>query len=155
VARSLLFFGCRTAQSDLLYAGLVHFVLRELRVEPQHRDAVGVDDVRIDLAVGVLVRDHLAAAGEVHGGPVEAAVVVLERLAVAADAVEALDAAHEAEAGRAAASAAELDVIAARKIELLVVQPPRHVEMRAAGAVFVVGDSVLHLRDVPRHAEAG
>ena len=45
------------------------------------------------------------------------------------------------------AAAAELDVIAAREIELLVVEPPRHVEVHAADAVLVVRHAVHHLRD--------
>ena len=57
---------------------------RPLEVEPQHRDAPPIDDARIDLAVRVVVRDHLAAAGEADGRAVEAPVVVLQRLAVAA-----------------------------------------------------------------------
>src|SRR5439155_16863305 len=109
-----------------------NFVIAEARMEAQHGNAPLIDDVRIDLAVRVVVRDHLAAAGEVHGCAVEAAVVVLQRLAVAADAVEALNAAHEAESGRRSFAAAELDVIAAREIQLLSIEPPRHVEMRAA-----------------------
>ena len=40
---------------------------------------------RIDLAVGVLVRDHLAAAGEVDRRAVEPPVVVLQLFAVAAE----------------------------------------------------------------------
>ena len=56
---------------------------------------VAVHHVRVDLAVAVAVRDHLAAGGEADEGAVVPPVVVLQRLAVAA-AVDAVDAAHEA-----------------------------------------------------------
>ena len=124
-------------------------------MESQHRNAVGIDHVRVDLAVGVFVRNHLSTAGEVHRRAVETAIVVLERLPVAADAVEPLDAAHDAEARRRSLAAAEFDVIPAREIERLVVQPPRHVEVRAAGAVLVVRHAVFHLRDVTADPQAG
>ena len=65
-----------------------------------------------------------------------------------------MDAAQRAEAGHPPA-AAELDVVAAREIELLVVAPPRHVEMRSARAVFVVRHAVHHLRDEAANAGAG
>ena len=48
-----------------------------------------------------------------------------------------------------------LDVVAAREIELLVVQPPRHVEVRAAGAVLVVRHAVHQPRNEAADARAG
>ena len=35
-------------------------------------------------------------------------------------------------------SAADFDMVAAREVELLVVEPPRHVDVHAADAVLVV-----------------
>ena len=40
-------------------------------------------------------------------------------------------------------AAAELDVVAAREVELPVVEPPRHVQVHAADAVLVVGGSAV------------
>src|SRR5439155_1981975 len=51
-------------------------------------------------------------------------------------------------------AAADLDVVPAREIELLVVEPPRHVEVRAPGAVLVVRDLVHHARNEPGQARA-
>src|SRR5437870_13495485 len=70
--------------------GLLHvlhllvLVVGPLPVEPQNGDAPPVHRVRVDLAVGVVIGDHLAAAREADRGAVVAAVVVLELLAVAA-----------------------------------------------------------------------
>ena len=124
-------------------------------MEPQNGDAVGVDHVRIEVAVGVVVRNHLATTGEAHGRAEVLAVIVFELLAVPALAVEPLDAAHDPECGRAAAAAAELDMVAAREIELLVIDPPGHVQMHAADAVLVVRDAIRQLRNVARHRQAG
>src|SRR5204863_7611901 len=44
--------------------GLKQLVVRPLEVEAQRGNAPLIDDVGIDLAVGVWVRKHLAAAGE-------------------------------------------------------------------------------------------
>ena len=66
---------------------------------------------------------------------------------------EVVNAAAEAGA-RHPAPAARLDVIAARKIELLVVEPPRRVQVHPAGAVLVVRDAVHQRRDEARHARA-
>ena len=125
-------------------------------VEAQHRDAPLVDHVRIDLAVAVLARHLLAAAGEVDERAVVAAVLVLEVGAVAAAAAlrVVLDAAAEAVAGHAEA-AAELDVVAAREAERLVVAPPRDVEVHAADAVGVVARRVHQRRDEAADAEPG
>ena len=112
--------------------------------------------VRIDLAAGVLVRDHLAAAGEVHERAVVAPGVFLE-LATVAAAGEPLQARRRAEAGHAPA-AAELDVIAARETELagqlLLVEPPGRVHVPAARAIFVVRRKALEQRNLPLHGAA-
>src|SRR5439155_12578347 len=86
--------------------------------------------------------------GEADGGSVVLPVIVLQLFPVPAAPVEALNAAEDAVAWSAAASAADLDVIPARKIELRVVEPPRHVEMHAADAVLVVRHAVAQLRNV-------
>ena len=58
-----------------------------------------------------------------------------------------MNSAHEA-GTRLTHSAAYFDVIAARKIELLVVEPPWHVHVHAAGAILVVSRVILHRGDV-------
>ena len=60
--------------------GLQDLVLAPLEVEAQHRNAPLIDHVRIDLAVAVLVGNHLAAAGEVNVGAVDLAEVALQFL---------------------------------------------------------------------------
>ena len=104
---------------------------RPLEMETQHRDAPLIHRARIDLAVRIGVGNHLAAAGESHPGAVLSADLGFQRRAVAFSlrAVEAADLRH-------VESAADLDVITAREILLLVVeQPPRHVDVHAADAV--------------------
>src|SRR5439155_999506 len=88
--------------------------------------------------------------------PVIAPVLGLEVGAVAATAAarQILNAAHEPIAGHAEA-AAQLDVIAARKAQRLVVTPPRHVQMHAADAIGVVPRHVLQRRDESTDAGAG
>ena len=134
------------AEGLLHVFGLLVFVLGEAVMKPQDRDAVRVHHAWIDVAVGVVVRDHFAAAGEADGRSEVPAVIVLELLAVAALAVEPLDPAHDAECGGAAPAAAELDVVAAWKIELPVVEPPRTVQVHPADAILVVRHAVRQLR---------
>src|SRR5262245_4029924 len=52
-------------------------------------------------------------------------------------------------------TATNLDVVAAREIELLVVAPPWHEQVRPAGTVFVVRRAIHHLRDEAADAGAG
>src|SRR5207244_12639237 len=113
--------------------GLLHvlrlqiLVLAEREMEAQHRNAELIDHVRIDVTVAIVVGNHLAASGKADGRRVVFAIVVLELLAVAAGSVDAMDPAEDA-VRRRAAPAADLDVIAPREVEPLVIEPPRHVE---------------------------
>src|SRR3989449_986293 len=81
--------------------GLLHvlrllvFVVRPLPVEPQHGDPPPVHGARIDLAIAVVIRDHLAAAREADRGAVVAAVVVPWLFSVAPPRRGGGDAAHE------------------------------------------------------------
>src|SRR5439155_24706860 len=74
--------------------------------------------------------------------------------AVAALAGKALDATHEAVARRIE-PATDLDVVAAREVELLVVEPPGHVEVHAADTILVVRDVIDHRGDEPRDVRSG
>src|SRR6478736_1496891 len=125
-----------------------------LEVEAQHGNAPAINNGRIDFKERVLVRNHLASAGEAHGRSVIAATVVLEGLAVSAARWISVDAPASAQT-RHAAAAAKLDVIAARETELRVVEPPRHIEMCAACAVLVMRMAVHHRGYEPAHAGAG
>ena len=91
--------------------GLLDFVVAPLEVEAQHRNAPFVHYVGIDLAVAVLIRDHLAASGEVNVGAVNLAQVALQFHTVTA-AQNALGAAEHA-GPRHAAPAPDFDVISA------------------------------------------
>src|SRR5437773_10934352 len=91
---------------------LLEFVIRPFPVELEHRDAPAVERARVDLAVAVVVGDHLTAAREADQGAVVAAVVVLELLAVAAAGGVALNPAQDA-VGRHTGAAPDLDVLAA------------------------------------------
>src|SRR5215207_10169345 len=62
------------AEGLLHVLDLLVLVVAPLEVEAQHRDAPFVDHRRVELAVGVRVRNLLAAAGEVHRGAVQATV---------------------------------------------------------------------------------
>src|SRR5207244_11124728 len=95
---------------------LLVLVVRPLPVEPQHGDAPPVHQARVELAVGVVIGDHLAAAREADRGAVIAAVVVLELPAVAATGRIAVDPAHEPVAGLVGPGA-HLDGVAALDIE--------------------------------------
>ena len=136
------------AESILHVLRLLDFIIRPLPVKPKHGNSMFVDDVRIDLAIAIVVCDHFAAAGEVDGGTPESAIVVFESFPVTTHAVVPFDAAHEPERWSPAASAAELDVIPAREIELPVIEPPGHVEMHTAHTVFIVWRSIGHLGNV-------
>ena len=63
---------------------LARLMLRPFPVETQHGNAELVFHLRVDLAVGTLVRDHFPAAIETDEGAIVTPGVVLELLAVAA-----------------------------------------------------------------------
>ncbi len=110
--------------------GLLDLVLAPGVVEAQHRDAVLIHHVGVDLAVITLQGNAFPAPGEAHVGAVEAPVVIFQGGPVAAGglhlavlagvaAVHPLYAEAEAVGGHAHA-AAVLDVVAAGKVQLLV-----------------------------------
>src|SRR5205814_6298950 len=144
----------QSAESLLHVANLVVLIVRPLPVKAEYGDAVFVLDRRIQLAIALVVRNHLAAAGEVDVRPVESAIFFLQRLSVTPAAGIALDAAHETIARRVE-SAANLDMVATREIELLVVNPPRHVDVVSPDAVLVVRNVIHHLRNESADVCAG
>src|SRR5712692_387952 len=123
---------------------LAEFVLRPPEVEAEHGNAPLVHDLGIDLAVGVRIGKHLAAAGKTDAGAVNLPRALLERGAVAflvvAQAVEHADAGH-------AAAAPEFDVVAAWEIVLAVEFPPRNVHVHSAHAVVIVRRDFFQLRE--------
>src|SRR5688572_33036770 len=126
---------------------LIDLGVGPLPVEAKHRDSEAVDDIRIELAVRVVVRDHLAAPLEADRGAVVLPVVLFQLHSVSAAGRIAVNPAHEARA-RLSHTTTYLDVVSARKIELLVVEPPRHVDVHSACAILVVPGMILHRRDV-------
>src|SRR5688572_10238182 len=107
---------------------LVVLVVRPLPVEAKHGNPPLVHDPRIDVAVAVVVGDLLATSRESDGRAVEAAVVALELRAVSTRTRIAVNAAHES-IGWLRKPSPHFDMVAAWKIELLVVQPPGHVDV--------------------------
>jgi hypothetical protein len=116
-------------------------------MEAKDRDAPLVHHGGIELGVALVVRDLLAAAREADRRAVIAAIIVLQLRAVPAGVRIILDSAHES-VRRRSHPAADLDVVAAREVELLVVEPPGHVDVHTADAVLVVRHVVDHGRDV-------
>src|SRR4029079_5282806 len=116
-------FRDQRAESLVHVTNLVELVVLPLPVEAQDRNTEAVNDIWIDLAIRVVVRDHLATAGEPDRRAVVTAAVVLQFLAVAAAGRIALYSAHETRT-RLVDTAPHLDVVPAREIQLLVVEPP-------------------------------
>ncbi len=142
------------AEGLLHVADLIQLVVGPLPMEAQNRNSKAVDDIGIDLGVAVVVWNHLSPTRESYCRPIIPPVILLELLAVSAARWVALDPAHEARAG-GANSSPHLDVVPAGKIELLVTQPPRHVDVHPSGAVFIVRDVVFHRGDVSGDVGAG
>src|SRR5438309_3786353 len=111
------------SESVLHVFRLLDLVIRPLPVKAKHRDSILVHDAGIDLAVAIVICDHLAAAREGDDGSPELAVVGFETFSIASHAVVAFDVAHESGCGRPTSSAAELDMVAPREVELLIVEP--------------------------------
>src|SRR5262249_30681437 len=103
---------------------LLDLVIRPLPVKAEHWNSKFVDDVRADPAIAIVCCNHFAAAREAQDRAPEFPVIGFESFTVAADAVVAFDIAHEWKRRNPTASPPELDVISARKVELLVIQPP-------------------------------
>src|SRR5262249_44660329 len=143
------------AEGVLHVLRLLDLVIRPFPVKAQHRNSISVDDARVDLAIAIVVCNHLAAAGEAHDRAPKFPVIAFESFSVAAYAVVALDIAHESEGGGGATSTTQLDVVSAREVELLVIQPPWHVEMHTANTVFVVRHTVGHFRNVSPNRQTG
>jgi hypothetical protein len=97
-------------------------------VEAEHRDSPAVLHLGIDLAEGLLVRDHFPAARETDGRAVLVADRLLHRYSISFGAID--DAGERTDAGHTV-SAADLDVISAGEVERLVLvpEPPRDVDV--------------------------
>src|SRR5690606_23261164 len=107
-------------------------------IEPENGDSVPVDRDRIDLAVVIVARDHLAARRKTCDGAVEIAIILLELQAISSSApwprvekvVVLVHAAHEAIA-RLAAAAPDFQMVPAREVALLVISKPGDVYVGA------------------------
>src|SRR5262245_5522736 len=131
-------------------------MLRPLEMEPENRNAPRVPFGRINFAIAAFVRDHLSPAREMNEGAVIPAGIFLEFLPVAS-AGQSFEAGESADTGHLP-SAAEFDVITAREIhfagELLLVKPPRRVQVHARRTIFVVRRAILQRRDLTAHTAA-
>src|SRR5262245_20351493 len=134
---------------------LLDLVFLPLPVQAEHWNYKFVDDVRVDLAIAIVVCNHFAAAREAQDRAPEFPIIAFESFTVAAYAVVAFDIAHEWKRRNPTASTPELDVISTREVELLVIQPPWHVEMHTAHTVFVVRHAVGHFRNVSPNRQTG
>src|SRR5260221_9950178 len=76
--------GDERAESLLHVANLIQLVIRPFPVEAQHGNSKSIDNVRIDLAIRVVVRNHLAASRESDRRAVVSAVIVLELFPITA-----------------------------------------------------------------------
>ena len=132
---------------DKLPESLLHvfdlqdLLITPLEVKPQHRNTPAVDGIRIDFAIRILVRNHLAATRKPNNRPIVSTVVVLQLSPIAAARWKLADVTHET-VGRHSTSAPNLNVVTAGEIEVAVAQPPRHKKVGSPGAVFVVGHVV-------------
>src|SRR5579862_4821589 len=138
--------------------GLVHvpdhidFVLAPAEMEAQNGNAPLVDLLRVDLAIGIFIGDHLAASCEAYITAVIFANVVFERVAVA---FVPLAFAAKAAQARHAETATDFDVIATREILVFLVQlPPGHVDVHAADAVGIMARHIHQRRNMAAQAVA-
>src|SRR5690606_142603 len=136
--------------------GLLHvfdllvFVVAPFDMEAEHWNSIPIHDIRINLTVIGLLGDHLASPGKTNECTIEATVVFFELPAVSTSApfpliaVVAVDAGHKAEHGNSLTTA-ELNMIAARKIQLSIVQPPGHIKVHSPRSIFIVTGHIEHL----------
>src|SRR5579862_4880032 len=119
------------------------FVLAPLPMKPQDRDAPLVLYVGIDLAITILIRDHLAASAEADKRSIRRPASLFQARAVAfvfvADVLKLADPRH-------IAATAKLDVIPAQEFVFLSETPPRHVQVHAPHAVVIVNRHFFELR---------
>src|SRR6185312_15555572 len=120
---------------------LAHLVLRPPPVKAQDRDAPLVLHARVDLTVGVLVRNHLPAAVEIDERAIVSSRVLLELRSIAATG-QPFETGHRPIA-RHSPAAVVLDMIAAREAKLAAklvsVEPPGHVHLMPIRGVLIEG----------------
>ena len=116
------------------------FVITPLPVKAQHRNAPLVDCVGIDIAVTVLVGNHLATAFEADKSSVHTAALLLQIEAVPleliAHAVKLADTWH-------GPSAVDFYVVSTQKIIFAIEFPPWNINMHSADAVMIVRMNLL------------
>src|ERR1700730_8267173 len=105
------------AESFLHVLRHLDFIVAPVPVEAQHRDAPLIDDVGIEIAIAVLIRNHLASTAKSDVSAIAAAAALLEGRSEAfeffADCVELAPPGH-------AAAAIEFNVVPAEKFILAV-----------------------------------
>ena len=131
---------------------LLPLVVAEGEVEPRHRNPPAVHCIRVDVHVALVVRDHLPAPGQANATAVFPADPALQLRTVPRRSRSA----SEAVGSRHPEAAAHLDVVATRKIKLVVAvpQPPRSVQVRPSEALRVIARQVLQGRQRAAQTEA-
>ena len=117
-------------------------------METQDGDAPLILHGWVELAEGVLIRDHLATAGETDAGAILLAHFFLIALAVAGAGAASTESRHPPAGG-------ELDVITTCETELagVLIQPPWDIDV-GAGAFFIVDREILEGGDAAAKAGA-
>ena len=133
------------AKSFLHILRHLDFVIAPLPVEAQDRNAPLIDRVRIDIAVTVLVGNHLATAFEADKCSVHAAALLFQTRAVAFELI-----AYTVKLAHTWHRPAPIDfyVISAQKIILAIELPPRNINMHAADSVMIVRRNFFQLREI-------
>src|SRR5439155_20886533 len=130
------------AKSFLHILRHLDLVIAPLPVEAQDRNAPLIDRVGIDIAVTVLVGNHLATAFEADKSSVHAAALLLQARAVTLElvayAVKLADTRHRT-------AAIDFYVISAQKIIFAIELPPWNVNMHPANSVMIVRWNLLQL----------
>src|SRR5438128_5806667 len=99
-------------------------------MEAQDRDAPLVHDFGIDLAPAVAIGNHLTASREAQERSIQLPILLLEIGAISAAEVT-LRPAEDTGTWHPTMCSAELNVVAAREVELLLIIPPGHVQVSA------------------------
>ena len=137
---------CNQAERLLHVPRHLDFVVAPLPVKAQNRNPAFIHRVRINFAIAVLVRDHLAASGKANVGPVSLATLLLQTASVAfrefAKRVELPDAWQTP-------AASKFNVISAQELVLAIEFPPRHVHVHAANTIVIMGRHFGQLRKNP------
>src|SRR4051812_8860561 len=139
------------AEHFLHVARHLHFVIGPLPMETQNGNSPLVHHGGINLAVAVFVGDHLPTSSKADAGAISAPALLLQGGTVSFKVI-----ANIVKVGHARhiATAAKLDVVAAKVVVLAVELPPRNVHVHSAHTIVVVRRNFLQLREISRAGAA-